>query len=91
VDHRFLRGRTSLPHAVQAAQHFVREAHGEDRIDALHPIDVERADHRIRVRLAADSGTIEVVLRERMSEPLLSQCHAQVPGQVREFTLVSID
>jgi hypothetical protein len=91
LDHRFLRGRTSLPHAVQAAQHFAREALGEDRIDALHPIDVDRGDHRIRVRLGGENGPVDVVLREEMSEPLLSQCHAQVPGQVRLFRLVSID
>jgi hypothetical protein len=90
LDNRFLRGRTSLPHAVQAAQHFVREASGNDRIDALHPLEVERGEHRIRVVLTGDSGPLEVVLREEMSEPLLSQCHASVPGQVRTFKLVSI-
>lgn len=90
LDNTFLRGRTSLPHAVQAAQYFVREARGDDRIDALHPVDVQRGDHRIRVVLATDTGPVEVVLREEMSEPLLSQCHAEVPGAVRVFRLVSI-
>lgn len=90
VDNRFLRGRTSLPHAVQAAQYFVRDAFGDDRIDALHPLDVERGDHEIKVVLDADAGPLEVVLREDMSEPLLSQCHAQVTGRVRIFRLVSI-
>jgi hypothetical protein len=75
---------------VQAAQHFVREASGNDRIDALHPLEVERGEHRIRVVLTGDSGPLEVVLREEMSEPLLSQCHASVAGQVRMFKLVSI-
>ncbi len=37
LDNRFLRGRTSLPHAVQAAQYFAREASGDDRISALSP------------------------------------------------------
>lgn len=90
LDNRFLRGRTSLPHAVQAAQYFVREASGNDRIDALHPLEVERGEHRIRVVLTGDSGPLEVVLREEMSEPLLSQCLASVAGQVRMFKLVSI-
>ncbi len=90
VDNRFLRGRTSLPHAVQAAQHFAREAFGDDRIASLSPLTVERGDHRIRIVLQDHSGTIDVVLTEQMSEPLLSQCDARVPGQVRMFRLASI-
>ncbi|OBI79051.1 sucrase ferredoxin [Mycobacterium sp. E740] len=90
LDNRFLRGRTSLPHAVQAAQYFVRERYGDNRIDALHPLTVERAEHRIRVVLDGDRGPIEVILGEELSEPLLSQCHAQVAGQVRIFTLESL-
>ena len=90
LDNRFLRGRTSLPHAVQAAQYFARERYGDDRIDALHPISVERGDHRIRVLLDGEAGRIEVILAEELSEPLLSQCQAQVTGQVRVFTLASL-
>ncbi|WP_326548588.1 sucrase ferredoxin [Mycolicibacterium sp. ND9-15] len=90
LDNRFLRGRTSLPHAVQAAQYFARERYSDDRIDALHPISVERGDHRIRVLLDGEAGRIEVILAEELSEPLLSQCQAQVTGQVRVFTLASL-
>lgn len=90
LDNRYLRGRTSLPHAVQAAQYFTREAYGDDRIDALHPLQVERAEHRIRVVLDGRSGPLEVVLHEQLSEPLLSQCRADVTGRVRVFTLGSL-
>ena len=90
LDNRFLRGRTSLPHAVQAAQYFAREAYGDDRIASLSPLDVERSEGKLRVVLSGDSGPIEVSLNEEMSEPLLSQCHASVPGPVRIFTLASI-
>lgn len=90
LDNRFLRGRTSLPHAVQAAQYFAREAYGDDRINALHPLDVERAEHQIRVVLSGDKKPIEVTLAEELSEPLLSQCRAQVSGRVRVFTLLSL-
>ncbi|MCV7282107.1 sucrase ferredoxin [Mycolicibacterium flavescens] len=90
LDNRHLRGRTCLPHAVQAAQYFAREQLGDNRIDALHPIDVERADHHIRVLLAGDAGPIEVVLHEELSDPLLSQCSAQVTGRVRMFRLGSL-
>jgi hypothetical protein len=40
--------------------------------------------------LQHDAGTIDVMLTEEMSEPLLSQCDARVPGQVRMFRLASI-
>lgn len=90
LDNRFLRGRTSVPHAVQAAQYFVREECGDDRIDALHPLSVVHGDGGIRVVLDGDSGPLEVFLNEELSEPLLSQCHARVAGQVRTFTLASI-
>jgi hypothetical protein len=90
LDNRLLRGRTSLPHAVQAAQYFVREANGDDRIASLSPLDVDRHENGIRVVLSGESGPIEVYLNEELSEPLLSQCHAQVSGRVRFFTLSSI-
>ena len=90
LDNRFLRGRTSLPHAVQAAQYFARAASGDDRIDALSPLDVQHSQHRIRVVLAGESGALEVVLAEELSEPLLSTCRASVAGRVRTFVLVSM-
>jgi hypothetical protein len=91
LDDRFLRGRTSLPHAVQAAQHFARQSYGDDRIASLPPVEVEPHDGGVRVVLGSETGPIEVVLDEGQSEPLLSQCHARVPGRVRIFTLKSIN
>jgi hypothetical protein len=90
LDNRFLRGRTSLPHAVQAAQYFARDANGDDRIASLAPLDVDKDERSTRVLLSGDSGPIEVCLNEEWSEPLLSQCHAKVPGRVRTYTLASI-
>ncbi|HET7667652.1 MAG TPA: sucrase ferredoxin [Mycobacterium sp.] len=90
LDNRYLRGRTSLPHAVQAAQYFVRDADGDDRIDALHPVHVERGEHQIRVVLSGASGPIEVILKEELTDPLLSACHAKVLGRVRVFVLERI-
>ncbi|KUI28905.1 sucrase ferredoxin [Mycobacterium sp. IS-1742] len=90
LDNRYLRGRTSLPHAVQAAQYFAREKYGEDRIASLSPLSVERDDHLHRVVLDGDSGPVEVTLDEGWSEPLLSQCHAKVPGRVKVYHLVSM-
>lgn len=90
LDNTFLRGRTSLPHVVQAAQHFAREASGDDRIDALPLLRTEPTSDAISVVLGGDSGPVEVVVRERLSEPLLSQCAATTPGRVRIFELVSV-
>ena len=90
LDNSFLRGRTSLPHAVQAAQYFAREAFGDDRIAALSPLDVEHGEGTTRVVLGGESGPIEVIPQREMSEPLLSQCHAHGRGRVRIFTLASI-
>ena len=90
LDHRYLRGRTCLPHVVQAAQYFVREESGEARVNALSPLKVEHEDDGIHVQLAADSGQFEVVLAEKMTEPLLSMCRATVPGPVRTYALVSM-
>lgn len=86
----FLRGRTSLLHAVQAAQYFAREEYGDDRIASLHPLEVDHIEHGARVVLGGESGPVEVILNQEMSEPLLSQCHAKAPGRVRIYTLASI-
>ncbi|KUI34316.1 sucrase ferredoxin [Mycobacterium sp. IS-1496] len=90
LDNRYLRGRTSLPHAVQAAQYFAREKYGDDRIASLSPLSVERDDDVHRVVLDGDAGPVEVTLDEGWSEPLLSQCHAKVPGRVKVYHLVSM-
>lgn len=91
LDNRFLRGRASLPHAVQAAQYFARLELGDDRIAALPPLAVEPTDGGVRVVLGSATGDVDVQLAERQSEPLLSQCDARVPGRVRLFDLVSLE
>lgn len=90
LDNRYLRGRTSVPHAVQAAQYFAREAYGDDRIGSFNPVSCDRADGVVRVVLTADHGAVEVLLDESMSEPLFSQCRATTAGPVRTYGLRSI-
>ncbi len=90
LDNSFLRGRTCLPHAVQAAQYFVREATGDDHIDSLSPLAVEHVDDAIRVVLRGASGAVEVILAEQMSEPLISMCRTRTAGRVRIFVLKSM-
>jgi hypothetical protein len=90
LDNSFLRGRTSLLHVVQAAQHFARAVSGDDRIDALGLLQVDAGDTTTRVVLDSDSGPIEVIVSEQWSVPLLSRCGATVAGRVRTFALVSV-
>lgn len=92
VSDTFLRGRSSMPHAVQAAQHFARVDSGDDRIDAYPPIAVRRRDHHIEVTLAdPGGGTVRVDLGEHLSDPLISNCRATVAGRVRMFALLALD
>ncbi|MET0976112.1 MAG: sucrase ferredoxin [Leifsonia sp.] len=90
----FLRGRSSLSHPVQAAQHYARVALGDDRIDAYPPLD-QRQRHEDgttawTVRLGAASGAVLVELRETASVPLLSTCSATRRLPVRQYELASL-
>ena len=87
------RGRSSLSHPVQAAQHYAREAFGDDRIDAFPPVAEEAIDAGWRVRLTGgdgERGEVVVEVGETRSDPLLSTCAATRFVQVREFELRSI-
>jgi hypothetical protein len=86
----FFRGRSSLSHPVQAAQHYARLQFGDDRIDAYPPLDEQWHDGTWTVRLASDAGPITVELAEALSEPLLSTCAATRFGRVRQWALVSL-
>ncbi len=98
VEERFFRGRSSLTHPVQAAQHYARERFGDDRVDAYPPLSEEWHDGgaghgRWIVTLAdlAEPGApITVELAEAHSEPLLSTCAATRPGRVRQWQLVAL-
>ncbi|MGU3290845.1 sucrase ferredoxin [Williamsia sp. M5A3_1d] len=83
-----LRGRTCVPHVVQAAQHFARAHTGDDRIEAFAPIEVFDDRETARVTLdAGDDRRAVVTLRVSASPPLLSTCDATIPGSVRRFAL----
>ena len=90
LDDRYLRGRSSLPEVVQAAQHHARAVTGEDRIDALAPVSVTASDDEYVVVLRHGEGRVAVRLAETLSEPILSTCSARVPGRVRQFRLVAL-
>ena len=81
------RGRSSLSHPVQAAQHFARETFGDDRIGSFAPIAEEAAHPGWRVRLEGTDGVVVVELDETRSEPLLSTCAATRFVRVRQYAL----
>jgi hypothetical protein len=96
VVEEFYRGRSSLTHPVQAAQHFARLAHGDDRLDAYAPLDehwngVEGPGARWTVHLDDGAeGRLTVELAEELSAPLLSTCDTTQPGRVRQWALVTM-
>jgi hypothetical protein len=87
VDPRWLRGRSSLPPPVQAAQHFARLRLGELGRDALRPAEVRRLGHELwRVELAGGVRLTVRAVHERSDTPLT--CSARVPAPIRHFELV---
>lgn len=84
VEPRWLRGRTSLPTHVQAAQHTARLHTGATGVDALGPAGVETLPDGWRVTFTDPACSVEV--RERVvpaGRPLT--CAATAPGRLRTF------
>jgi hypothetical protein len=87
-----LRGRSSLPAMVQAAEHFARDALGERNIDALRLLAVEPVGDRVwRVRLLGPGGPVAVTVRATVSQPARLTCSARKPDSVRLFALVAME
>jgi hypothetical protein len=89
LDPRWVRGRSSLPPVVQAAQHHARLTTGEVGVDALAPVSATHDDGGWRVVLTEPDVT--VLLRERRiatGRPLT--CAATWPGWMRVFDRVDV-
>lgn len=85
------RGRSSLTNVVQAAQSFARAALPDLRVEAFLPLRQEKAGEGAwSVDLSHGDSTVTVVLRETLSEPLLSTCAATRAAPVRQFELESV-
>jgi hypothetical protein len=91
VDERFLRGRSSLSHPVQAAQHFARLAAGVDTITSFAPIEQRATEDGWLVTLEDPSGSVAVRLVTELSAPLLSTCAATRFTRVRQLELAGIE
>lgn len=83
-----LRGRTSFPPVVQAAQYHARIATGADGVDALRPVEVRAlADGHTQITMVDPDCVVE--LREvRMPAGRPLTCATTTPGWIRRFDLV---
>jgi hypothetical protein len=93
VDSTFLRGRSSLPNVVQAAEAFARAELGDDRIDAfslLERTDSNGASTVVFSHAGSVVERIEVRVAETLSEPMLTTCASQSAAPVREFALAGV-
>jgi hypothetical protein len=93
LDPTWLRGRSSVPASVQAAQHHARLALGDLGIDAFAPLAAAPLDPVTwEVLLQHESGPVEVVVRSRTTAPAPHlTCAAPHPGSMRVFDLVSVN
>lgn len=97
ADHRLppqdlVRGRSSMPLPVQAAQHFARSELGLSGLRDLLPLGTEpHGDGVWQVALSARDRTATVTVR-RVLEPAAHQltCGASTSSRVQSFTLVSL-
>lgn len=93
LDLERLRGRSSLPAPVQAAQHHARLATGETALDSYPPLACElTGPDEWRVRLAGPNGeTVTVTIRSttrQVARPLT--CAGPSPDRFRFFELVQL-
>ena len=86
-----LRGRSALPAPVQAAQHHARLRLGDDRLDGLAPLGVDRLDPVTwRVVLDRDPDPVTVVVRSGTAGVALLTCSGRHPDPIRAFDLVEL-
>ncbi|WP_204772988.1 sucrase ferredoxin [Leifsonia flava] len=89
------RGRSSLSHPVQAAQHYARLALGDEGIEAYPPLSerettTPEGGSGWTVSLGTDAGPVTVELAESASDPLLSTCSATRQLRVRQYELAGL-
>ena len=94
IDTVWVRGRSGLSPAAQAAQHHARLAFGESRVDALRVLGAEtREQGVVEVTLdgGAGRGPVTVVVRERwVASPTPLTCSAGRASSMRVFDLVEM-
>ncbi|MDQ3886096.1 MAG: hypothetical protein M3308_03560 [Actinomycetota bacterium] len=92
LELRWLRGRSSAPPPVQAAQHYARAATGEHGLTSFAPLGVEPTGAgEWLVRLSAPEADLAVRVRERMvATGRRLTCSAVTAGSIRTFELIEL-
>jgi sucrase/ferredoxin-like protein len=91
LDPRWVRGRSALAPAAQAAQHHARLATGSTAVDALRVVDVARGPDagQWRVELAGPACTVRLRERHVVVDRRLT-CATAAPARMRLFDLVDL-
>ena len=92
LDLKRLRGRSCRPMPVQAAEHFLREQEGLDRIDDVELEDATTTPSGARVRFRTGSGRFEVRL-ERAPDDVARRltCHSEHEERPPTYRLLAIE
>jgi hypothetical protein len=86
-----LRGRSSLPAVVQAAQHYARLELADYRLDALAPLRVEpTVPATWRVLLEHPAGPVTVTVRADRGPAIRLTCSSARPESPRVFQLLEL-
>jgi hypothetical protein len=91
LDPRWVRGRSTLAPAAQAAQHHARLATGSTAVDGLRVVDVAAGPGRDEWRVELSDPSCTVRLREQhvqVDRPLT--CATSAPARMRLFDLVDL-
>jgi hypothetical protein len=94
----YVRGRSSSPFAVQAAEAYLRDELGEAGLDAVSPVGADRAgaetvvvfDVAARSGTAGTTGRWQVTVRGDRAEPAQLTCRAAQPSAAVEHRLITI-
>ena len=90
LDH--LRGRSCRRMRVQAAEHFLREREGLDRIDDVDVEDAAATPDGFSARFRTIAGRFEVrLVREPAEEAVRLTCHAEIEERPPTYRLLAID
>lgn len=94
LEPEYLRGRCADPGPAQAAEHFAREYLGDQRIDAVHPVEVRPlgdATWRVRLSSTVSGNELTVEIREGRTEQAAQlTCQALRPSYARTYDLVTL-
>ena len=89
LDH--LRGRSTLPMPVQAAEVALRRHLGETRLDAVEPRGHRRDGDLVTARFTVGGTSHDVTVRQGLAAPARLTCRAPRDATAYTFETVSVD